>query len=107
MSRVCCTINFIVIFIVDVYNSRFFDTKKRVLFDCYFTLNGNIHRLCRIGYIDYDWTSISSLRNLVIATLGDGCAFKRDLYGCGIFLRSYAIFRVAAPPPEDLPVEAD
>ena len=100
VTRARCTVNFIVTFIFDVYNSRFFDIKERVTFvcSCNLTFNGNIHRLCRIGYIDLDWTSISPLRDLVIAAFGDGRAFKRDRFGCCIFLRSYAIFRRTPPP---------
>ena len=63
----------------------------------YIAFNGNIHRLCRIGYIDHNSTGIRPRRDLVIAAFGDGRAFKRDRCGCGIFLRSYAIFRKAPP----------
>ena len=68
-------------------------------FECNTAFNGNIHRLCRIGYIDHNFTSISFRRDLVITALGDGRARSGDRRDrLRIFLRTYAIFRVVAPP---------
>ena len=66
----------------------------------YIAFNSNVHRLWCIGQINGNITSVLSLRDLVIAAFGDGRAFKRDRFDCGIFLRSYAIFR--RTPPEQV-----
>ena len=96
MFSIRCTVNFIIGFTLNIYDSCIFHIDKRIrIFECNITFNGNIHRLCRI---DHDFTSISSPRlDLVIAAFGDGRAFKRDRFDCGIFQRSYAIFRRTPP----------
>ena len=93
-----CTVNYIIGFTLNIYDSCIFHIDKRIrITECNITFNGNIHRLCRI---DHDFTSIRPRLDLVIAAFGDGRAFKRDRCGCGIFLRSYAIFR--RTPPEQV-----
>ena len=103
MSIRRCTVNYIIGFTLNIYDSCIFHVDKRIrTVECNITFNGNIHRLCRIGYIDHNFTSIRPRRDLVIAAFSDGGhTFKRDLCGCGIFLRSYAIFR-RTPPPEQV-----
>ena len=101
MSSIRCTVNFIIGFTLNIYDSCIFHIDKRIrIFECNITFNGNIHRLCRIGYIDLDFTSISSPRlDLVIAALGDLHARSGDRRDRSrVFLRSYAIFR--RTPPE-------
>ena len=97
-----CTVNFIIGFTLNIYDSCIFHIDKRIrTVECNITFNGNIHRLCRIGYIDHNSTGIGPRRDLVIAAFGDsGRACKRDRFGCCIFLRSYAIFR--RTPPEQV-----
>ena len=102
MSRDCDTVNLIVSFIIDVYDTCFYNINKRVRTrNFYISLNGNVHRLLRIRYIDRNIASISFLRDLVIAAFGDFHARSGDRRGrFRVFLRSYAIFR--RTPPEQV-----
>ena len=78
---------------LDIYENRIRLCKSNV------TSNADRHFIRGIVLgIDRNTAGISSLRDLVIAAFGDGRAFKRDRFGCGIFLRSYAIFRRTPPP---------
>ena len=99
MSRDCDTVNLIVSFIIDVYDTCFYNINKRVRTrNFYISLNGNVHRLLRIRYIDRNIASISFLRDLVIAAFGDFHARSGDRRGrFRVFLRSYAIFRRTPP----------
>ena len=95
MSSIRCTVNFIIGFTLNIYDSCIFHIDKRIrIFECNITFNGNIHRLCRIGYIDLDFTSINPRRDLVITALGDFHARSGDRRDRSrVFLRIYAIFR--------------
>ena len=71
-----CTVNYIIGFTLNIYDSCIFHIDKRIrITECNITFNGNIHRLCRI---DHDFTSIRPRLDLVIAAFGDDLTFKRD-----------------------------
>lgn len=83
---------------LNVYNACVYYIDEGIrLCRLYISLNGNIHRLRRIGQPDCNITSVISPGDLVIAAFIDGDAFRRSQLNCCIFLRSYAIFRRTPP----------
>ena len=95
LHRVTIIFNRHQLYILDIYENLIRLCKSNI------TSNADRHFIRGIVLgIDRNTAGISSLRDLVIAAFGDGRAFKRDRFGCGIFLRSYAIFR--RTPPEQV-----